>query len=52
MASQCTGAAVRDRFLGGEVMNLLSIFFRVLMKKYWVSNRKKRLYREMWEDAF
>ena len=42
---------VRNRFLGEEIMNLPFNFLRVLMKKYWLGNRRERFYGEMWGNA-
>ena len=51
IASQISGAAIRNHFLGREVMYSLFTFLRVLMKKQWVGSRKKRFYGKIWGNA-
>ena len=41
MASQCSDAVFRDRFLGGEVMNLLFSFFEGSNKEIMGRQHKK-----------
>ena len=41
-----------ESFLGWEGYECFSVFLRILMKKYWVGNRRKRFCGEMWETLF
>ena len=42
LGSQNADTSIQDRLPGGEVTNLFSIFLRILMKKKWLGNRRKR----------
>ena len=54
VTKRCTplqGSTQEKSFLGGEVMNLLFNWFDGFNEEYWVSNKRKRFYGEVWGDA-
>ena len=54
VTKRCTplqGSTQEKSFLGGEVMNLLFNCFDGFNEEYWVSNKRKRFYGEVWGDA-